>query len=120
MKITIQNKNTNWTRQCNPYSGPATGVQTIVPKKIKAAVKLEAPKTQLASNASKVKAPLPGTITEIKVKVGDDVKEGQTVVVLEAMKMQNNLEAVCSGKVASVDVAVGDAVKENTVLITIQ
>lgn len=49
-----------------------------------------------------VKSPLPGVITEIKVKVGDEVKAGDTVVVLEAMKMANNLDAEKSGKVTAV------------------
>ena len=109
-------KQTNWTRQCNPYGDN----YKIVKKEMKSAVKVEAPKTQLAAGGGKVKAPLPGTITDIKVKVGDIVKEGQTVVILEAMKMQNNLEAICDGKVTAVEVNTGDVVKENTVLVTIE
>ena len=54
-----------------------------------------------------VKSPLPGVITEIKVKVGDEVKAGDTVVVLEAMKMANNLDAQKSGKVPAVLVKEG-------------
>lgn len=54
-----------------------------------------------------VKSPLPGVITEIKVKVGDEVKAGDTVVVLEAMKMANNLDAEKSGKVTAVLVKEG-------------
>ena len=57
---------------------------------------------------------------QLKVQVGDEVKEGQTVVVLEAMKMNNNLEAVCNGKVTAIEVNAGDAVKENTVLVVVE
>ena len=53
-----------------------------------------APKASAApGKGTPVKAPLPGTVTDIKVAVGDAVKKGQTVVVLEAMKMQNNINA---------------------------
>lgn len=72
-----------------------------------------------AGAGTKVTAPLPGTITEIKVKVGDAVKNGDTVVVLEAMKMQNNIEAECSGTVTSVLVNPGDTVMEGAALVTI-
>lgn len=66
-----------------------------------------------------VKAPLPGVVTEVKVAVGDEVKAGDTVVVLEAMKMANNLEANKSGKVTAVLVKVGASVMEDTPLVVI-
>lgn len=73
-----------------------------------------------AEGANAVTAPLPGTINDIKVKVGDQVKAGDTVVVLEAMKMQNNIEAETAGTIASVNVAKGDAVNEGDTLVTIK
>ena len=72
-----------------------------------------------AGSGTKVLAPLPGTITEIPVKVGDAVAVGDTVIVLEAMKMQNNIEAETSGTVTSVLVSKGDTVMEGAVLVTI-
>lgn len=66
-----------------------------------------------------VVAPLPGTINEIKVKVGDKVNTGDTVVVLEAMKMQNNIDAETSGTITSINVNKGDAVMEGDTLVTI-
>lgn len=72
-----------------------------------------------AAAGTKVLAPLPGTITEIKVNVGDVVKNGDTVVILEAMKMQNNIEAECAGTITSVVVSKGDTVMEGAVLVTI-
>ena len=77
--------------------------------------------TQPAASASgkPVVAPLPGTINEIKVKVGDKVNTGDTVVILEAMKMQNNIEAETSGTITSINVNKGDAVMEGDTLVTI-
>lgn len=68
---------------------------------------------------TKVLAPLPGTITELKVNVGDSVKTGDTVLILEAMKMQNNIEAECDGIITSVLVSRGDTVMEGAALVTI-
>ena len=72
-----------------------------------------------AASGKPVVAPLPGTINEIKVKVGDKVNAGDTVVVLEAMKMQNNIDAETSGTIAIINVNKGDAVIEGDTLVTI-
>lgn len=72
-----------------------------------------------AASGKPVVAPLPGTINEIKVKVSDKVNAGDTVVVLEAMKMQNNIDAETSGTIASINVNKGDAVMEGDTLVTI-
>ena len=74
-----------------------------------------------AANANNsVKAPLPGTIIEVKVSVGDEVAAGDTVVVLEAMKMANNLEAEKPGKVTEICVQPGQSVMEDEVLVVIE
>ena len=70
-----------------------------------------------AGNA--VKAPLPGTILEVKVQVGQQVNVGDTILVLEAMKMQNNIESDYAGQVTSIVVKQGDTVMEGAVLLTI-
>lgn len=67
-----------------------------------------------------VKAPLPGVITEIKVAVGDEVQAGDTVVVLEAMKMANALQAEKAGKVTAICVKVGESVMEDDALVVIE
>ena len=67
-----------------------------------------------------LKAPLPGVITEIKVAVGDEVQAGDVVIVLEAMKMANNLEAEKAGKVTAILVTQGASVMEDTPLIVIE
>ncbi|MBP1594066.1 MAG: bcc [Bacteroidetes bacterium] len=72
------------------------------------------------SNKSAVKSPLPGIILEIKVKVGDTVKKGDTVLILEAMKMENNIHADKDGKVTAINVNNGDSVLEGTDLIIIE
>ena len=67
-----------------------------------------------------VKAPLPGVITDIKVQVGDEVQAGDTVVVLEAMKMANALQAEKAGKVTAVCVKIGESVMEDDALVVIE
>ena len=66
-----------------------------------------------------VTAPLPGTITSIEVKEGDAVKAGQTVIVMEAMKMANNITAECDGTVKAILVQQGAQVQSGDALIEI-
>ena len=72
-----------------------------------------------AAGGTAVKAPLPGTVLDINVTVGQEVKAADTVVTLEAMKMENAIKAGVDGKVTSISVAKGDAVLEGAVLVTI-
>lgn len=90
----------------------AAPVKTIEPPK--------AAQEAVAAGVVGVRAPLPGTIVDIKVAVGAEVKKGQTLIVLEAMKMENNIDAECDGKVTSVKVNKGDTVMEGAVLVTIE
>ena len=76
-------------------------------------------KPMAAGSGSPIKAPLPGTITDLKVNVGDKVNAGDIVLVLEAMKMQNNIESEYSGTVTSITVKPGETVMEGVVLMTI-
>lgn len=73
-----------------------------------------------AAHGDALKSPLPGVIKEVCVAVGDKVEEGQTVVVLEAMKMANNLEAEHAGTVTAVLVQPGENVMENSPLVVIE
>ena len=68
----------------------------------------------------KVTCPLPGTVVAVKVKEGDSVSAGQTLVVLEAMKMENNIDAEKAGVVKSVNVQAGATVMEGEVLLVIE
>lgn len=67
-----------------------------------------------------IKAPLPGVITEICVNVGDEVNAGDTVVVLEAMKMANNIEAEKAGKITAICVKPGQTVMEDDPLVVME
>ena len=66
-----------------------------------------------------VKAPLPGTILELKVSAGDEVKVGDTLLIMEAMKMENNIKSDKAGKVKAIKVNNGDSVLEGDVLVEI-
>lgn len=67
-----------------------------------------------------IKTPLPGVIIDVKVNVGDMVKKGDTVVVLEAMKMENNINADREGKVVAIQAAKGDTVADGAVLVVLE
>ena len=66
-----------------------------------------------------IKSPLPGVILEIYIREGDTVKIGQKLLMLEAMKMENNINADKEGRVASIKVGKGDSVMEGDILIVI-
>ena len=81
-----------------------------------------APVAKPAAGGAKsgVKSPLPGVILDIKVNVGDEVKKGQTLIILEAMKMENSINADKDGKVAAINVSKGESVLEGTDLVIIE
>lgn len=79
-----------------------------------------APKPVVSSSAEAVKSPLPGTVMSIEVKVGDTVKAGDKVGVLEAMKMENDIRTVKDGTVKQILVNVGDAILEGTDIMIIE
>jgi biotin carboxyl carrier protein len=69
------------------------------------------------ATSGSITSPIAGTIVEIKCKAGDEVKDGQILLVLEAMKMKTSIAAPTSGKIKSIPVAVGDSVRESQVLV---
>lgn len=69
--------------------------------------------------ANKVVAPMPGTILEMKVSLGQSVKKGDVICVLEAMKMENDIPAPCDGVIASVNVQKGATVGTNDIIVSI-
>ena len=97
-----------------PQVAPATYSATapVTPAKINQA----AP----TGGSGSLKSPLPGVILDVKVKEGDAVKAGQLLMVLEAMKMENNIEAHTSGVVKSIAKRQGDSVLEGDILLTIE
>ena len=78
------------------------------------------PAAKPAAAKGGVKSPLPGVILDIKVKEGDEVKKGQTVIILEAMKMENSINADRDGKITSIKVSKGESVLEGTDLVIIE
>ena len=95
----------------------------VAPKAPAAAPKAPAaaPKAAPAGNAGAVvvKAPMPGTIMKLNVTVGQSVKKGDVLCVLEAMKMENDISAPQDGVVASVNVQKGASVQSEDVLVTL-
>ena len=69
-----------------------------------------------ASDHSSVSSPIAGNVVEIKAKVGDEVNEGDVILVIEAMKMNTSIAAPGHGKIKKIDVAVGDAIREGQLL----
>jgi acetyl/propionyl-CoA carboxylase alpha subunit len=73
-----------------------------------------------ATGPAPIKAPMPGLIVRINVKPGDAVEAGQGVVVMEAMKMENELRAIAGGTVRSVEVVAGQAVEKGALLVALE
>ena len=113
--ITIKRKGTAVQAPAVVASAPAVA-SVEVPAESQA---VEVKSAEVRAAAKAVVSPLPGVVVEVKVAAGDMVKAGQTVAVLEAMKMENDILAECDGVVASVSVKDGDSVLEGAVLLTI-
>ena len=98
---------------------PVVKVQPVAAKPAAPATPVAKPAAAPVSGNA-IKTPLPGVIIDVKVAVGDTVKKGQTVVVLEAMKMENNINADRDGKVVAIQVAKGDTVADGAVLVVLE
>ena len=72
------------------------------------------------AGGEQVTSPMPGTILAVNVAVGDTVKRGQVLMILEAMKMENEIMCPCDGKIASVNTSKGASVESGTLLCVIQ
>ena len=100
-----------------PVAAPAASAPSQSPAPAQAAA--PAAPAAAAGSGKAVTAPLPGVIIAVKVNVGDKVKAGQEVAVLEAMKMENSIEATQDGTVTAINVAKGDSVLEGAPIVTI-
>lgn len=78
-----------------------------------------APVAAAPAGGTKVTAPMPGTILDVKVQNGQSIKKGDLLVILEAMKMENEIYAPCDGTVGSVSVKKGDSVETQALICTI-
>ena len=98
----------------------AAGAATSAPKAVapKAAAPKAAPKAA-GQGSVKVNSPMPGKILSVKTSVGQAVKKGEVLMILEAMKRENEVVAPEDGTVASIDVAAGDSVEAGVVLATL-
>ena len=79
-----------------------------------------APVAAAPAGGEKVSAPMPGNILAVNVAAGDTVKRGQVLMILEAMKMENEIMAPCDGTIASVHTSKGSAVESGALLCVIQ
>lgn len=124
----VEGSNASVTVNGTPYqveleNAPAAPVQAVPTAPVAASAPAQAAPAATkpaASGAGKaVTSPLPGVIIAIKVNVGDTVKAGQELAVLEAMKMENSIEATHDGTVTAVHVAKGDSILEGAAVVTI-
>lgn len=111
-KVEMEKKEVAEKPTVRPVAKPA-------PAPAKPAAQPAAAQPAAAGSGKGVKSPLPGVILDVKVNVGDEVKKGQTVVILEAMKMENNINADRDGKITAINVKQGDSVLEGTDLVMI-
>ena len=98
---------------------PVVKVQPVAAKPAAAPAPAAKPAAAAPAGGYGIKTPLPGVIIDVKVNVGDTVAKGQTVVVLEAMKMENNINADREGTVVSINVEKGQSIAEGTDIITL-
>ena len=111
-KVELEKKDTPAIKVATPK--PAAAPRTETGEKV-----IAKPAAKAAAGGTPVKAPLPGVVLDINVTVGQEVKAADTVVTLEAMKMENAIKAGVDGKVSAISVAKGDSVLEGAVLVTI-
>ena len=117
-------KRYNITVNGTPYDvvveeADATGILPSAPA-ASAPKPAAAPAPAVVTGGTNVEAPMPGVILDVKVNVGDTVSEGQALFVLEAMKMENDVNAPCSGTIASISVSKQANVETGTVLAVIK
>jgi len=96
--------------------------KTKTPTLVRAASKRpsEPLKVNPSSSKTKIVAPIPGVVLSLDVKVGDIIKVGDRLLVLEAMKMENNITSEKSGTITAVNVSVGQQVLQNEIMIELE
>lgn len=118
-KITIDGK--THIVEVEDYEGfdaakDSEAIKEVIEKKVVSEVK-ETNQTTVSSNENSIKAPLQGTLQEIKVNIGQNVKEGEVLVIIEAMKMENEIVAPRDGKVNNIYVSKGSKVNAGDAII---
>ena len=119
-EVEVEKGKANLIRTTAVAAAPAPAAAPAVPAAAPAAAPAPAaPAAAAAAGTTPVNAPMPGTILDVKVAVGQAVKEGELVCILEAMKMENEIYAPCAGTVAQVLTSKGASVDTGTPLVTI-
>ena len=96
-----------------------TGGAAAAPAAAAAPVATPAAPASAPAGGEQITSPMPGNILSVNVSDGDNIKKGQVLMILEAMKMENEIMSPCDGKVVSVSVAKGAAVESGTLLCVI-
>ena len=111
VEIIQEKKDTPKVSKPTPTAAPAAPAATATPAPAAAPA--------ATGKGKAVKAPLPGVIISVDVQVGQQVKRGQQVAVLEAMKMENGINAECDGTITEIKVKAGDSILEGTDIVII-
>lgn len=109
------------------HTANVTNVTSLVPEKSQEGASMENKQTEhpcssikpLPQNSAAVTAPLPGTITKLNVKNGQNIKRGEVLCILEAMKMENEITSPADGTIIKTEVQQGSAVQTDDILVVI-
>ena len=121
-EVEVEKGKANLIRTTAVQAAPAPAAAAPVaaaPAAAPAPAPAAAPAASVQAGTTPVNSPMPGTILDVKVAVGQAVKEGDLVVILEAMKMENEIYAPCAGTVAQVLTSKGASVDTGAPLVTI-
>jgi len=117
---TIEVNGTTYEVEVERKETTKTKTPTLVRSNVQVDRKDSKIKKNVSSRATAIKAPLPGTIFKLVKREGDEVKKGETILIMEAMKMENNILAEKDGVIKSLKVREGDSVLQNDVLAEIE
>lgn len=117
-EVEVEKGKANLVRTTDVVAAPAPAAAPVAAP-VAAPAPAAAPAVAVAAGSTPVTSPMPGTILDIKVTVGQQVKEGDLVAILEAMKMENEIFASKSGSVAQIIAAKGSTVDTGDAIITI-